>query len=100
MCGLKSKLLYPEFVNLIEQYDIIGIQESKLDDVDNINIQGYQVFTNNRTAISRHRSGGIAILLKMNYLPLSQYTRQKVNSPFGLPFQSELYCPTMNYIVG
>ena len=60
--GLKSKLLCPEFVNLIEQYDIIGIQESKLDDVDNINIQGNQVFTNNRTAISRHRSGGIAIL--------------------------------------
>ena len=90
MCGLKSKLLCPEFVCLIKQYDIIGIQESKLDDVDNINVQGYQVFTNNRPAISRHRSGGTAILFKMNYLPLSQCTRQKVNSPFGLPFQKRI----------
>ena len=100
MCGLRSKLLCPEFVCLIEQYDIIGIQRSKLDDVDNINIKGYQVFTNNRTAISRHRSGGIAILFKNELSPYITVYKTETNSPFGLPFQSELYSPTMKYIVG
>ena len=77
-------MLCPEFVNLIERYDIIGIQESKLDDVDNINIQGYQVFTNNRTAISRHRSGGIAFLFKNELSPF--ITVHKAESKLALWF--------------
>ena len=84
VCGLKSKLLCPEFVCLIEQYHIIGIQESKLDDVDNMNIQGYQVFTNNCTAISRHRSGGIAILFKNELSPY--ITVHKAESKLALWF--------------
>ena len=69
VCGLKSKLLCPDFVAFIETYDIIGIQESKLDDVDRINFEGYSVFTNNRKALSRYRSGGIALLVKNEWLP-------------------------------
>ena len=69
VCGLKSKLLCPEFVSFIEQYDIIGIQESKLDDVDNVQIQGFQVFSNNRTSVSRYRSGGITLLIKNEISP-------------------------------
>ena len=69
VCGLKSKLLCPEFVSFIEQYDIIGIQESKLDDVDNVQIQGFQVFSNIRTSVSRYRSGGITLLIKNEISP-------------------------------
>ena len=28
-CGLKSKLIIPEFCDFISQYDIIGLQETK-----------------------------------------------------------------------
>ena len=35
-CGLRSKLDYPEFVELIHSYDIIVVQETKLDDIDSI----------------------------------------------------------------
>ena len=59
VCGLKSKLLCPEFVDLLNQYEIIGIQESKLDDVDHIVVDGYQVFSHNRKVLSRYRSGGL-----------------------------------------
>ena len=34
-----------EFISLINQYDIIGVQESKLDDVDSIAINGYSIYT-------------------------------------------------------
>ena len=34
ICGIKSKLNCPEFINLIKSYDVIGLQETKLDDID------------------------------------------------------------------
>ena len=68
-CGLKPKLDCPEFISFISDYDIVGIQESKLDDLDIISINNYHVFTNNRKQISRHRSGGIALLVRENILP-------------------------------
>ena len=40
MYGYIPKLNCPEFVNLINSYDIIGIQETKTDDLDSINIIG------------------------------------------------------------
>ena len=74
VCGLVSKLNCPEFLSFIKQYDIICIQESKLDDVDTVSIAGYQIFTNNRRAISRYRSGGITLIVKNE---LSPYIRMK-----------------------
>lgn len=59
VCGLKSKLLCPEFISFNNTYDIICVQESKLGDVDLIKKDGYEVFSHNRKTISRYRSGGI-----------------------------------------
>lgn len=69
VCGLISKLKFPEFINLIRRYDIIGIQESKTDDTDSVNIPDYTVFYHNRTNISRFRSGGITLIIKNEILP-------------------------------
>ena len=64
VCGLASKSQIPEFVELINRYDIIGIQESKTDDCDDINIPRYSIVYNNRRKLSRTKSGGIALLIK------------------------------------
>ena len=64
VCGLITKSNYPEFIELIQNYDIIGIQESKTDDCDFVNIPGYNVYLNNREKMSRRRSGGIALLVR------------------------------------
>ena len=50
-------MLYSQFFNFVETFDILGIQESKTDDTDNICIQGYQLFYNNREKLSLRRSG-------------------------------------------
>ena len=39
VCGLKSKLLCPDFLNLISQHDILVFTETKLDDVDIKNVR-------------------------------------------------------------
>ncbi|MEW8547163.1 MAG: hypothetical protein AB2693_26935, partial [Candidatus Thiodiazotropha sp.] len=64
-----SKLNCPEFLSLVQQHDLICIQESRLDDLDSVSIPGYKVFSENRTAISRFRSGGITLIVKEVILP-------------------------------
>ena len=58
----------PEFISLIENHDIICVQESKLDDVDCVQINGFTVYTNNRKKITRYRSGGIALIIRNSIL--------------------------------
>ena len=41
-CGIKTRLHYPEFRNLIQRYDIVCFVETKTDDIDIITLQ---VFT-------------------------------------------------------
>ena len=52
VCGLASKSQTPEFTELINRYDAIGIQESKTDDCDDFTIPGYNVVYNNRQKLS------------------------------------------------
>ena len=99
VCGLKSKLLCPEFVDLLKQYEIIGIQESKLDDVDHIVVDGYQVFSHNRKVLSRYRSGGITLLIKNSIAPFVHIHKResKLILWFSISKQitlnsEELYC--------
>lgn len=51
VCGQKSRLICPEFLDLLNQYSIIGLQEAKCDDLDYINIPGYDVYMKNRKFI-------------------------------------------------
>lgn len=59
---MKNKLKIPEFIDLIHEHDIIGLQETKLDDVDTTDIPGYKIICQNRKKISRYRSGGAFII--------------------------------------
>lgn len=72
VCGIKLKLNYPEFIQFINIFDIVGVQESKLDNLDSICVPCFSVFVNNRTESSRYRSGGIAILIKEKYSLMSK----------------------------
>ena len=68
VCGLRSKLRVPEFLEHLNLYDVIGLQETKLDDVDCIAIPDYTAATQNRLKISRYRSGGTAFNVRNNLL--------------------------------
>lgn len=67
MCGLTTRQIYPEFSDLINQYDIIGLQETKLDLTNAAQfLDGYKLFFKHRKPISKVKSGGIAIAVKQN----------------------------------
>ena len=54
VCGIMQKLNFPEFITLIRTYDIIGLQETKTDDYDTIDVTGYKVFLKNRSCTSKN----------------------------------------------
>ena len=64
--GLKKKILYPEFIDFINDYDIVCMAETKCD--DNVVIPGFKCIHKTR---SRYRriSGGICIAVKSNIMP-------------------------------
>jgi exonuclease III len=64
VCGVNKRLQYPEFLEFLNDFDVIGLQETKVDDSDNLQIPGYTVFTKNRAALSKVRSEGIALAVK------------------------------------
>ena len=55
------------------------MQESKLDDVDRVQINGYSVFTNNRQRITRYRSGGIALIIRNDILTNIEILKNESN---------------------
>ena len=61
VCGIKKRLNYPEFNELIKCYDILCFTESKTDDLDTICHEDFVFYAKNRLKFSRVRSGGIII---------------------------------------
>ena len=70
VCGLSSKLEYPEFRNTLENYDVVSLCETKLDNADNEYITsefanlGFTVFIKNRKNLTTWRSGGLLVAVK------------------------------------
>ena len=64
MCGIKRRLNYPEFEELIKEYDILCLTETKTDNLDNIVLKDFQLHIKNRHDVAFRRSGGILIAYK------------------------------------
>ena len=62
--GIKSKILVPEFIDLIKSNDVFICLESKTDDLDVINLpDGYSYIAKHRKSC-RKKSGGIIVIYK------------------------------------
>ena len=61
--GLRQKLKDPEFVNIVNNYDIICLLECWVSENDQIELEGYEQHIFPR---SKGRGGGIAIFYKSN----------------------------------
>ena len=67
-CGLKSKLIFPEFESFLIAYQIIGIGKTKLCEDDIISFPGYTFLSKHRKTFVR-KSGGLCIFIKKEILP-------------------------------
>ena len=65
VCGLKSKLRFGEFHDIIKGYDIFIRIETKIDKFDILNLsEGYSEFTKYRRKHFKKKSGGISVIFK------------------------------------
>jgi hypothetical protein len=67
VCGLRSKVISDDFGEYLRQFGIIFLTETKLDDVDDITIAGYEVLRKNRHHCSTHPSGGVCRLIQKDF---------------------------------
>ena len=67
VCGIKSKLKFPDRCNFNKNYDIIGVNETKLDNYDTLEIDGFIIFCLHRICKKAERSGGVALLVKTEF---------------------------------
>ena len=63
VCGMKSKMKSQDFECYISKYDLIFLMKTKLDDLDQIFIDGFTLLTNNRK-YKKRPSGGVAVIVK------------------------------------
>ena len=64
VCGLRRRILYPDFGELISHYDIFCVSETKLDDLDLINLPGYSFVSQVRKQRYLRKSGGIGVFVR------------------------------------
>ena len=69
VCGIKRKLLYPELCELISDYDLFCVTETKIDNNDIINLLGYKFLSQCRKQKYLRVSGGIGVFVKENIFP-------------------------------
>ncbi|MCG7877394.1 MAG: endonuclease/exonuclease/phosphatase family protein, partial [Candidatus Thiodiazotropha endolucinida] len=64
VCGLRRRLLFPEVNELVQKYDIFCVTETKLDDLDLINISGYEFYSQTRKQKFLRKSGGMGVFIR------------------------------------
>jgi exonuclease III len=74
VCGLVSKLRNPDFVEYISFYDIICLTETKLDEVDDVEIDGFELLASVCRTHCKAKSGGICVFVRTN---LCKYVQVK-----------------------
>ena len=63
VCGIKSKLLNPDFEQLIKKNDILFFVEIKTVEFDHLDLPDKFFFAKHRKRVNR-KSGGIVIIIK------------------------------------
>ena len=64
MCGLMKRAEYPDFIDMVESFDLICFSESKIDDTDVISFPGYCNIAQPRKQKFLRKSGGISVYFK------------------------------------
>ncbi|MES9882143.1 MAG: reverse transcriptase family protein [Sedimenticola sp.] len=68
VCGLRHRLLYPDFIDFINEYDLFTVLETKLDSYDIVNVPGYTFISQHRKQKYLRKSGGIGLFVKDCYI--------------------------------
>lgn len=82
VCGLCSKLRTPDFLEFINEHDIVCLTETKTDCADVIDVENYTVISKHRSNLSSHKSGGIVVyIVSTGHIPQEQMRGREIIEP-------------------
>lgn len=64
MCGLVSKLKNPDFIEFMSLYDVICLTETKIDQYDDVEVNGFKLLPSVIRQNCTSKSGGICVYVK------------------------------------
>lgn len=64
VCGLCSKLKFPDFINFVNAHNVVNLAKTKLDCFDKPTINGYTFIGKKNRKNCRSKSGGIGLFVK------------------------------------
>ena len=73
VCGLRRRLMYPDFCDKLKEYDIFGVVETKLDKYDVMNVKGYSFLQQPRKQNIYENQGALVFSLGIVYFHTLQY---------------------------
>ena len=100
MCGLRSKLLIPEFCDSILKYDIFACLETKLDEFDQINVDGYKFISKIRKQKALRKSGGIGVFVNNSIYHLLTEISTECEYVLWFKLDKSLFCATEDVYFG
>ena len=66
VCGLKRRVQYPDFISFVNQYDVVCLAETKLDETDVVLLDGYTFVSQPRRQKYLRKSGSIGFFVRNN----------------------------------
>ena len=86
VCGLKRRATYPEFIELVQKFDVLCVNESKLDKYDHIKAPGYTFINVPRKQKFKRKSGGLGAFIKDDIFQYFKIIESKSDYLFWLKF--------------
>ena len=100
VCGLRRKVLFPDFADLINKYDLFCVCETKLDKYDDINLPGYVFLSQCRKQKYIRKSGGIGVFVKQSLSSLVSFVESDSDYVLWLSISKKAYNTDEDIIVG
>ena len=94
VCGLCSKLCNPDFINYLVPYDIFCFTETKLDEYDDVCLEGYKLLPLVNHLNCKSKSGGICVFVRdtlFNMFMLIKILLVQVIVYFGFQLMTDYY---------
>lgn len=84
VCGIRSKIETPDFIESCKKYDVLCFSETKTDDIDTpemmekFKAMGFQMFVRNRHKFTNRWSGGL--IIAVSYKIADKCVQKSINS--------------------
>ena len=100
VCGLKRRVLFPEFSDLVSEYDVFCVCETKLDKYDVINLPGYVFHSQCRKQKYVRKSGGLGIFIKQSLSSYVSFLESDSDYVLWLSISKEAYQTDEDFFIG